>query len=288
MTEYNLSSEQEQWTEIIKPKNSLFDLQLAEVWKYRDLLMLFVKRDFVSTYKQTLLGPLWFFIAPIFTTITFTFIFGHIAHISTEGTPPMLFYMSGIIGWNYFSSCLTSTSTTFRDNAGIFGKVYFPRMVMPLSNVITNLVKFGIQFFMFIGFLFFFLYKGSNITPNVYIILSPILIILMAGLGLGAGMIISSLTTKYRDFIFLVQFGVQLLMYLTPIIYPLSTIPEKYKWLVLANPMTGIIETFRYAFLGSGGFHLNYLLYSILFTILTLFVGIVIFNKTEKTFIDTV
>ncbi len=287
MTKDNLS-QQEQWTEIIKPKNSLFDLQLAEVWHYRYLLMLFVKRDFVSTYKQTILGPLWFFIAPIFTTITFTIIFGHIAHISTEGTPPLLFYMCGIIGWNYFSTCLTSTSTTFRDNAGIFGKVYFPRLIMPLSYIMTNLVKFGIQFFMFIGFLLYFLYKGNSITPNGYILLTPILIILMAGLGLGAGMIISSLTTKYRDFIFLVQFGVQLLMYLTPIIYPLSAIPEKYKWIVLANPMTGIIETFRYAFLGSGMFHPNYLLFSVLFTFLTFFAGIIIFNKTEKTFIDTV
>ena len=285
----NLSSEeQEQWTEIIEPGNSLFALNLASVWRYRDLLMLFVKRDFISTYKQTILGPLWFFIAPIFTTITFTIIFGRVAQISTEGIPPVLFYMSGIIGWNYFSTCLTNTSTTFRDNAGIFGKVYFPRLIIPLSTIITNLIKFSIQFLMFIGFWLFFIYKDASITPNSYVLLTPLLIVLMAGLGLGFGMIISSFTTKYKDLVFLLQFGVQLLMYATPIIYPLSTIPEKYKWIIIANPMTSVIETFRYAFLGSGTFNLSHLIYSLGFMIILLFLGIVIFNKTEKTFIDTV
>lgn len=289
MQKNELSSERlEQWTEIIEPTSSLFSLQLSDIWRYRDLLMLFVKRDFVSTYKQTILGPLWFFIAPILTTITFTIVFGNIAHLSTEGTPPMLFYMCGIIAWNYFSTCLTSTSTTFRDNAGIFGKVYFPRLISPLSVIITNLVKFGIQFLMFVCFWLYFMNQGTVSTPNMHILLLPVLVILMAGLGLGLGMIISSFTTKYRDLIFLLQFGVQLLMYATPVIYPLSSIPEKYKWLIIANPMTAVIETFRYAFLGVGTVTPLNLIYSACCMFLLLLLGIIIFNKTEKTFIDTV
>ncbi len=284
----NIDSQQDEWTEIITPKNGLFDLHLNEIWRYRDLLMLFVKRDFVSTYKQTILGPLWFFIAPILTTITFTIVFGNIAHLSTEKKPPVIFYMCGIIAWNYFATCLTSTSTTFRDNATIFGKVYFPRLIIPLSVIITNLVKFAIQFLLLICVWLYFLKQGTISNPSKSLLILPLLVILMAGLGLGAGMIISSLTTKYRDLIFLLQFGIQLLMYTTPIIYPLSSIPTKYQWIIIANPMTAIIESFRHAFLGNDNFLPFNLFYSAGCMILLLFIGIIIFNKTEKTFIDTV
>ncbi|HAY33506.1 MAG TPA: ABC transporter permease [Bacteroidetes bacterium] len=251
--------------------------------------MMFVRRDFVAVYKQTILGPFWFFLQPILTTITFTVVFGNIARISTDGIPPLLFYMSGIVSWGYFSDCLTRTSSTFVSNANIFGKVYFPRLVSPLSNIISLLMKFGIQLFLFTCFLIYYLMNGSvNVNPNMYILMTPYLLILMAGLGLGFGIIVSSLTTKYRDFSFLVSFGVQLLMYATPVIYPLSALPEKYKWIVLANPMTAIIDTFRFAFLGAGTFDPGNLIYSTIFMIVTLSIGILIFNRVEKTFMDTV
>ncbi|HEX8377776.1 MAG TPA: ABC transporter permease [Pedobacter sp.] len=272
----------------IAPKSSLLDLKLKETWDYRDLLVLLVKRDFISFYKQTILGPLWFFIQPIFTTIIFTFIFGNLAGISTDGLPQPLFYMAGITAWNYFAECLTKTSTVFKDNASIFGKVYFPRLIMPFSIVLSNLVKFGVQFLLFVLMLLYYKSTGAAFSPNAYMLLFPFLILLMAALGLSLGMIISAMTTKYRDLAFLVTFGVQLLMYATTVIYPLSAAPEKYKFLIALNPMTGIIETFRYGFLGNGSFSWETLGYTSGITLVLLLVGIIIFNKVEKNFVDTV
>ena len=278
----------EEWDLTIEPQTSLFELNLKDVWRYRDLLWMFVKRDFVSFYKQTILGPLWFFIQPLFTTIIYTFIFGGLANLSTDGLPQPLFYMAGITAWNYFADCITKTSTVFKDNANIFGKVYFPRLIMPLSIVASNLVRFGVQMillFMMMGY--YALHNASfSITPAI--LLFPVLVLLMALLGLGLGLIITALTTKYRDLAFLVTFGIQLLMYTTTVIYPLSSAPEKYKTLISLNPMTGIIEAFRYAFLGQGQISVNTLGYSTLFTIVVMVLGVVIFNKTEKTFVDTV
>jgi len=282
------ASTKQNWTEIIEPESSLIDLKLKEVWRYRDLLSLFVRRDFVSTYKQTILGPVWFFIQPILTTITFTLIFGKIAGISTDGSPMILFYLAGITLWNYFAECLNKTATVFRDNSGIFGKVYFPRLVMPLSIVMSNLVRLSIQFVLFLGVWVYFLFTDVSVQPNTAALLFPLLVVILGGLGLGFGMIISALTTKYRDLIFLLTFGVQLLMYATPVIYPLSSISEKYKWIIKANPMTSLVETFRFGFLGSGQLDIYSLLYSLVFTIGVLLFGIVIFNKIERSFMDTV
>lgn len=280
-----------EWDLVIEPQNSLFELHLKDVWRYRDLLWLLVKRDFVSFYKQTILGPLWFFIQPLFTTIIFTFIFGNLAGLSTDGLPQPLFYMAGITAWNYFADCLTKTSTVFRDNANIFGKVYFPRLIMPLSIVVSNLVRFGVQMLLFFVMIGYYLVQdemGSLFHPNVYILLFPVLVLLMALLGLGLGLIITALTTKYRDLAFLITFGVQLMMYATTVIYPLSAAPAKYKWLIELNPMTGIIEAFRFGFLGQGEFTMNTFAYSVIFTLISLVLGVIIFNKTEKTFVDTV
>ena len=279
---------QEEWTEVISAQTHLFDLKLKDVWRYRDLLIMFVKRDFVATYKQTILGPLWFFIQPLLTTVTYIIIFGNIAKISTDGLPLVLFYMSGITLWNYFSECLNKTATVFKDNANIFGKVYFPRLVMPLSIVVSNLVRFGIQFLLFLLFWAWYFIKGVNIHPNWYILLTPYLIFLMAVLALGAGMIISALTTKYRDLIFLLTFGIQLFMYATPVIYPMSALSIKYAWLIKANPLSSLIETFRYAFTGSGEFSWYSIGYSTLFAVVLLAIGTIIFNKVEKSFMDTV
>jgi lipopolysaccharide transport system permease protein len=278
----------EHWDLIIEGKTSLFDLNFADVWRYRDLLLMFVKRDFVSFYKQTVLGPLWFFIQPIFTTLVFTFVFGNLAKISTDGLPPALFYLSGITAWNYFSDCLTKTSTVFRDNAGIFGKVYFPRLIMPLSIVVSNLVRFGVQLLLFLVVILYFGVKGADFDITWVIALFPVLVLLMAMLGLGLGLIITALTTKYRDLSFLVMFGVQLLMYGTTVIYPLSAAPEKYRKFIELNPMTGIIEAFRYAFLGKGYFTAWSLGYSAVFTAIITMIGIIIFNKTERSFVDTI
>jgi len=278
----------EHFDNIIQPRKNLLDLRLKELIRYYDLLVLFVKRDIVVTYKQTILGPLWFFIQPILTTLVFTVVFGNIAGISTDGIPQPLFYMSGIVIWNFFADCFMKTSNTFVTNAGLFGKVYFPRIIQPLSVVISNGLKFLIQFGLFLILYAYYLIKGVPVTPNGYILLFPFLLVLMALLGLGFGLIFSSLTTKYRDLTFLIQFGVQLLMYATPIIYPLSEIPEKYRFLIWGNPVSHIIETFKYSFLGQGMFTLAGLLYSTLFTLVILFIGIIIFNKTEKTFMDTV
>lgn len=277
--------------EIITPKKSLLDLNLKEIWFYKDLLILFVRRDFVSVYKQTVLGPIWFFIQPIFTTLIFTVVFGQLASISTDGLPKVLFYMCGITCWNYFSECLTKTSNTFVANAGIFGKVYFPRLILPMSVTISNLFKFGVQFLLFLLFLIYYLNQGANIEPNAYMLLLPILLILMAGLGLGLGVLISSLTTKYRDFQFLIGFGVQLFMYATPIVYPLSLAKEKlgeHYWIAVANPMTSIVETMKFAFLGEGEFSWYYLGYSFIFMAFALIIGTVVFNKVEQNFMDTV
>ena len=276
------------WDLIIEPQTSLLDLNLKDVWRYRDLLWLLVKRDFVSFYKQTILGPLWFFIQPLFTTIIFTFIFGNLAGLSTDGLPQPLFYMAGITAWNYFADCLTKTSTVFRDNANIFGKVYFPRLIMPLSIVVSNLVRFGVQMLLFFMMMAYYAYTGGSFAPNAYVLLFPILVLQMALLGLGLGLVITALTTKYRDLAFLISFGVQLMMYATTVIYPLSAAPVKYKWLIELNPMTGIIEAFRFGFLGQGELTFSSFGYSVAFTLVALVLGVIIFNKTEKTFVDTV
>lgn len=277
------------WT--IEAKSSLFDLKVKEVWAYRDLLWLLVRRDFVSFYKQTILGPLWFFLQPLFTTIIFTFIFGNLAGISTDGLPKPLFYMAGITAWNYFADCLTKTSTVFRDNAGIFGKVYFPRLLMPLSIVVSNLVRFSVQMLLFLFLMIYYFLTGASFSISWAIGLFPLVVILMALLGLGAGMIISAMTAKYRDLAFLVSFGVQLLMYATTVIYPLSEALKKYPdyaWVIQYNPMTPIIETFRYGFLGEGSFSWGSLGYALAVTFAMLLFGILIFNKVERNFVDTV
>jgi lipopolysaccharide transport system permease protein len=276
------------WDLTIEPQSSLFDLNLKDVWRYRDLLWMFVKRDFVSFYKQTILGPLWFFIQPLFTTIIYTFIFGGLANLSTDSLPQPLFYMAGITAWNYFSECIIKTSTVFKDNANIFGKVYFPRLIMPLSIVASNLVRFAVQILLMIMMMGYYAWNGANFHITWAIALFPLLVILMALMGLGLGLIITALTTKYRDLAFLVTFGIQLLMYTTTVIYPLSSAPDQYKTMIILNPMTGIIECFRFAFLGHGQLTWNTLGYSTAFTLITLILGILIFNKTEKTFVDTV
>jgi lipopolysaccharide transport system permease protein len=284
-----LPADDQNWDMIIQPQRSLLDLRFGELWKYRDLVMLFVRRDFVSVYKQTILGPLWYLIQPLLTTITFTVIFGNIASLPTDGLPQFLFYMSGTVVWSYFASCLTKTSETFVQNANLFGKVYFPRLAVPVSILISNLITFLIQFAMFLVFMLFFILRGTNIQLNwLWIALSPILILMMAGLGLGFGIIISSLTTKYRDLRFLVTFGVSLLMYATPVIYPASSIPERFQWAIQANPMTPVIEAFRFAFLGAGTVDVNHLLYSFGFMLVVVIIGSIIFNRVEQTFMDTV
>ncbi|MDQ6843592.1 MAG: ABC transporter permease [Bacteroidota bacterium] len=282
-------TEPEHWDMIIEPKAHLLDLNLKEVWKYRDLLLLFVKRDFIAQYKQTILGPLWHVIQPLFTTIMFLLVFGKIANIPTDGIPPVLFYMSGITIWNYFSSCLSSTSNTFVANAGIFGKVYFPRLVIPLSSVLSNIVKFGIQFLLLVIMMIFYAYKGTPVHAGISLLCIPVLVIMMAGLGLGLGIIISSLTTKYRDLTILIGFAVQLLIYATPIVYPLSFLKGKsYASWIKWNPLTPIVETFRYALFGKGSFEASGLLYSGGIIVVILFIGLLIFSKVERTFMDTV
>ncbi len=274
---------------VIQPKAHLFDLNLKEVWKYRDLLLLFVKRDFVAQYKQTILGPLWHFIQPIFTTLMFLVVFKGIADIPTDGVPSILFYMSGITIWNYFSACLTSTSNTFVANAGIFGKVYFPRLVIPLSTVISNLVKFAIQFLLLMAAFLFFMIKGEPVHITVSFLMIPVLVLMMAGMGLGLGIIISSPTTKYRDLNILIGFAVQLLMYATPVAYPLSFVKDnKYASWIEWNPLTPIVEAFRYALFQQGSFSAGSLLYSTVFIIIVLFIGLLTFSKVERTFMDTV
>ena len=279
---------EKEWDLVIQGTSPLFDLKLKDIWSYRDLLVLFVKRDIVSFYKQTVLGPLWFFIQPLFTTVVYTFIFGSLAVISTDGLPQSLFYLAGIITWNYFADCLTKTSTVFRDNANLFGKVYFPRLILPLSIVGGNLIRFGIQMLLFLCLIGYYSLQGIDLSPSWALFMFPILVLMMALLGLGIGLIITAMTTKYRDLSFLVVFGVQLMMYTTTVIYPLSAAPDGFKELIELNPMTGIIEAFRYCFLGKGEFTIGSIGYSGLVTLLVLFVGVLIFNKTEKTCVDTV
>lgn len=276
------------WDKVIDSQNSVFRLEVKEIWYYRDLLFLLVKRDFISFYKQTILGPIWFFVQPIFTTLVYTFIFGGLANLGTDGIPQPLFYLAGITMWNYFSDCVTKTSTVFKDNANIFGKVYFPRLIMPLSIIVSNLVRFLVQFCLLLMVLVYYIVDGINFEITMYILFTPFLIILMALLGLGIGLIIAALTTKYRDLAFLVTFGIQLAMYTTTVIYPLSNAPLNYRSLIILNPMTGIIESFRFLFLGQGEFNIDIFCYSVLFTIASLFIGVLLFNKTEKSFVDTV
>lgn len=278
----------QQWTSIIRPVSGWFDIHLGELWRYRDLIMLFVRRDFVAVYKQTILGPLWFLFQPLFTTLVFTVVFGRIAKLSTDGLPQILFYLSGIVAWNYFSGCLNKTSDTFVANAGIFGKVWFPRLAVPISIVISNLITFAIQFLLFMGFWFYFFINGSTINTQPLIMLLPFLIVQMAALGLGCGIIISSLTTKYRDLTQLVGFGVQLWMFATPIVYPTSQIPERFQWIIALNPMSPIIEVFRYSFLGAGTINPSHIALSVLTTVVVLFIGIILFSRVEKSFMDTV
>ena len=282
-----MSEPQQQWTETIEAKHSLFDLKLAEVWRYKDLVYMFVKRDFVSSFKQTILGPVWFFINPILTTIVFVVVFGKIAGLSTDGLPQILFYLSGVTLWNYFSTSLTSASSVFTTNASIFGKVYFPRLVMPITIVISNLMRFGVQFLLFLLVWLYYLAKG-DITPNVWVLATPLLILLMAAFAMGAGMIISSLTTKYRDLQMLLAFGVSLFMYATPVIYPLSSLSGIWKKIAMYNPLTGIFECFKYGWMGQGEFTVEMLLISTGIILVLLVVGTVTFNKVEKSFMDTV
>ncbi|HEY4155675.1 MAG TPA: ABC transporter permease [Puia sp.] len=279
----------EDWDLVIKPKTAFFDLHLGDIWRYRDLLGLFVKRDFAAQYKQTILGPIWHLIQPILTTAIFLLLFGKIANIPTDGIKPVLFYMSGITMWNYFAACLTNTSNTFVANAAIFGKVYFPRLVIPLSIVLSNIVRFGIQFGLLLAAMIWYQFNGFPMHISILWLWIPVLMILMAGIGLGLGIIISSLTTKYRDFVILMAFVVQLLMYVTPIGYPLSFLANsKYKTIISLNPLTGVVETFRYALFNKGSLHLYPLLYSFIFMIISVFLGLLIFSKVEKTFMDTV
>ncbi len=280
--------ETENWSMVIGPQRAWWDLRLRELWKYRELIGLLVWRDFVAVYKQTILGPLWHLVQPVVSAVVFTVIFGSVAKLPTDGLPPFLFYMAGNTIWAYFSACLMSTSNTFTANAGIFGKVYFPRLIIPISVVISNLISFGIRFGMFILFLIYFLLSGSKLYPNWYILFLPVLLIIMAGIGLGLGIIVSSLTTKYRDLQHLLGFGVQLLMYASPVIYPLSTVPENWRWLLLVNPVTPVIELFRKAFLGTSSLEPVYLLYSLGFMFVVLLIGVFIFNRVENNFMDTV
>lgn len=282
-----MNEPQQKWTETIDADHSLFDLKLKEVWRYKDLVYMFVKRDFVSSFKQTILGPIWFFINPILTTIVYLVIFGRIAKLPTDGAPPLLFYLAGVTLWNYFSSSLMATSSTFTGNAGIFGKVYFPRLVTPLSIVISNLMRFGVQFVLFILVWAYYLNEGK-VHPNIWILATPFLIFLMALFALGVGMIFSSLTTKYKDLAMLLGFGVSLYMYATPVIYPVSSLPGFFKKLAYYNPLTGIFECFKYAWIGAGDFSPAMLGISTVIILILLMTGIVVFNKVEKSFMDTV
>lgn len=288
---HNNIENNDDWLFEITPKNKLFSLNLKEVWQYRDLLMLFVKRNIITAYKQTILGPLWYLIQPLFTSVIFTLIFNNVANISTGSVPPFLFNLAGITIWNYFTSCFSGTSNTFSANAGIFGKVYFPRLIMPLVAVISNLVRFGIQLFIFMAFFAYYYYNGADIRLNEYAILFPVMVIIMGMLGLGLGMIISAMVTKYRDLSILVGFGMQLLMYISAVMYPVSFFVEKlpqYAWVVQYNPLSFVIESVRYMLLNTGVFDVGMFIYTLITTTIVLFLGILIFNRAEKNFIDTI
>jgi lipopolysaccharide transport system permease protein len=278
-----------QWQEVITPSYSILTLNVKEIWKYRDLLFIWMRRDILSIYTQTLLGPLWFFLQPILTTLTYIIIFTRIARLSTIDLPPVLFYMSGTILWGYFSECILKTSTFLKDNTPIFSKVYFPRLIIPISIVFTNLVKFGIQLLLFLAVYFYYLFATNSIHPNEILFMLPALVLMIAGLGLGVGMIISSLTTRYKDLAHLINFSVQLMLFLSPVFFPVSGMSDSiYKKLILANPMTGIIESFRYGFTGKGYFSWEVLAYDAGVIIILLFIGIIIFNAIEKSFVDTI
>ena len=279
---------QQSWTEEIKSQNTLFSINFKEVWHYRDLLLMLVKRDYVTFYKQTILGPIWFFVQPLMTTVVYLVLFGQIAKLSTDGAPQIAFYLAGITIWNYFSEALTKTSTVFKDNANLFGKVYFPRLIMPLAIVCSGLMKFAIQFGLFIAVVLYFTFINPKIHPNLWVLITPFLVFLMATFALGLGMIFSSLTTKYKDLVFLLSFGIQLFMYATPVVYPTSAIPAKFAWLLHINPLTGIFECFRFAYLGTGSFQPMDLIISAILIGILFFIGIVIYNKVEKSFMDTV
>ncbi len=279
---------EEHWDVVLTARQPLFDLRLKEVWQYRDLLMLLVRRDIKQVYLQTILGPLWFFVQPILTTVVFTIVFGNMAKISTDGIPQVLFYLAGITFWNFFSEALNKSSTVFRDNQNIFGKVYFCRLVVPLSIVMNNLVRFGIQLSVFAIVYAYYLIQTDAIQPNAFAFLFPLLVLINAGLALGFGLIITSMTAKYRDLFFLLQFGIQLWMYATPIIYPLSEVPEQYRIFAVINPLTAIIETFKYGFIGVGTFSWGYLAYSFLCMLVIALIGIISFNRMEKTFVDII
>jgi lipopolysaccharide transport system permease protein len=277
-----------EYTTIIKPKNKLFDIDFKELWQYRDLFSMFVKRDIITQYKQTILGPAWFFIQPAITTIMYMIVFGGIAGIPTDGLPQPMFYLAGIVCWQYFADCLNKTSSTFTTHQAIFGKVYFPRLIVPLSTVASGLVRMGIQFLMFLAFYIYYVIVGVAVAPNIYILLLPLLILMLAGLSLGFGIIISSLTTKYRDLTILFTFIVQLWMYVTPIIYPLSSMSAKRQWIMALNPVTSIVETFKYGTMGVGTFSWTQLGYSFGFMVVLMVIGIVVFNKVQRSFMDTV
>lgn len=284
----NSTNYEQSWDMVIQPKTGWFDIDINELWRYRDLIGMFVKRDFVTFYKQTILGPLWYIIQPLFTTVVFTIIFGRVAQISTDGLPPFLFYMAGNVVWGYFAATLNATSGTFNTNVAIFGKVYFPRLTVPLATVIVNFLQFFIQFFLFLGFYLYFFVKGAAIFPTLWIICLPVLLLQMALLSFGLGILLSSLTTKYKDLKFAMVFLVQLLMYCTPIVYPLSQIPE---WLLpyyILNPMVAVVELFRYGFFGTSAITLTHIFISWCVTLLLVFLGILLFSRIEKTFMDTV
>jgi lipopolysaccharide transport system permease protein len=285
-----MQQNEEEWTEVISSERGIFDLRLDELWRYRDLVLIFVKRDFVATYKQTILGPVWHFIRPLITTLLFTIVFGNIAKISTDGMPPFLFYLAGNVMWGYFARCLTSTANTFQANSAIFGKVYFPRLAVPVSAVISGLMQFVVQFLLFVlvlGYYYFF-EQTSIVVRTEAILFLPVIVLMTAFFGLGIGVIISALTTKYKDLQVLFEFGVQLFMYMTPVIYPLSALGEKYAQLALLNPLTVLFEAFRYAFLGTGFIGLPESLLSTGIIFLVFFAGIIFFNKVEKNFMDTI
>ena len=276
------------WTEEIKSQDGLLSVNLREIWHYRDLLLMLLKRDFITFYKQTILGPLWFFIQPVLTTAIYIFLFGQVAKIDIGDVPQIPFYLAGITVWNYFSDTLNKTATVFRDNASVFGKVYFPRLIMPLSIVFSGLLKFAIQFGLFLAVVLYYTFVKELLHPNIWMLMTPVLILLMAAFSLGLGMIFSSLTTKYKDLTFLLAFGIQLFMYASPVIYPVALIPEMYRPIAAANPLTGIFECFRYAYLGTGTFDPQSLVISSAIIVMLLFAGIIIFNKAEKSFMDTV
>ena len=276
------------YTFVIKPRRTLWEIDLKEIWRYRDLLFLLVKRDFISVYKQTILGPIWFFIQPLLITITFTVIFGQVAKISTGGSPEILFYLTGITFWNYFSSCLTSTSNTFVSNASVFGKVYFPRLIVPLSVIISNLMKLGIQILLLLIVWVYYIVNSDVVHPQIELLLMPFYLLVFALMGLGFGLIFSALTTKYRDLTFLIAFGVQLLMYASAVIFPASVVPADKQWILFLNPLVSLMEAIKFSFIGQGVFSWFYLAYSTIFTAVILLIGVLVFNKVEKGFIDTV